>query len=219
MKLVMKHRIYPICKITLLFMILTSILPTIAHALAFESTEEARAFKTGNLKKVKRLIEQDEYFKDAKPITVVEALYFAIDSGNLDLIKYLASRGWLGICRKEPLCAPIYKASYYKLSRSKPIIEFFISQEFNPIEANTYGATSLHAAVKYSADIDLVRYLCEIGVEESARDHYYKRTALEMAVNELNSGYSASPEELARRRVKYQKIVAYLESGQCRKNH
>lgn len=205
------------CMKRVLFIVFALIMHTQAHAIAFEATEEAQAFKKGDIKTVKRLVEKDNYFKDDHKHTV-EALYFAIDSGNLELIKYLASQGWLDICRKESLCAPIYAAAYYEFKKSKPMIEFFISQGFSPVAANAYGATPLHAAAQHSADIDLVRYLCELGVDASVRGGYYKRTALEKAVNSAGAGsLSPNKQEDARIRQGLKKVIAYLESGQCKK--
>src|SRR6266704_1632666 len=53
-----------------------------------------KAFKSGNLQAVKRILEKAEYFRDNRPL-MNEALSFAVSSGNVELVKYLADRGWL----------------------------------------------------------------------------------------------------------------------------
>ncbi len=57
-----------------------------------------KAFKSGNLQAVKRILEKAEYFRDNQPL-MNEALSFAVSSGNVELVKYRIGAGLRGAVR------------------------------------------------------------------------------------------------------------------------
>lgn len=190
--------------------------PKTVFALAFESTEEAKAFETGDLKAVKQIVGQKHYFKDQPNSVIVDALYSAIHSGNLDVVKYLKSQGWLDNCRDNKTCRPIHAAAKQSFKTSGPIIRYFISQGFSPDLVDQGGNTPLHYAAR-AGHIRLVKYLCELGVDPAIKNRYYKMTALEMALLDAGTGQlSSDPKKDAQIRIGLKKVIAYLKSGQCK---
>ncbi len=181
------------------------------YAIALESTKEGRAFENGDLLVVKKLIEEDKYFKGRENIFIVQAVYLAVKSGNLDLIKYLDSKGWFVICKKEKNCFPLHYSARLDYDKSLPMINFFMEREFNPLISNHGGMTPLHYAAP-EGHIELVQYLCGLGVDPSQKESYLKRTAVRMAKNSADSGGISK-----QTRGRLKSVITYLESGECKK--
>lgn len=195
-----------------------SLLPLIAYSLAFESAKEAQAFKSGNLKEVKRLIEKEDFFRGQSNYVVVEALAYAIQSGNFELIKYLKDQGWLDICQAQNTCFPIHYAAYNDFGTSQSMLNLFIEHDFNPREVDQGGYTPLHYAAR-NGHPEVVKYLCRHGVDVTIKDNYSKETALELAKRDLSTArLSSNPEEESLRRAGLKKVIAYIESGACEKD-
>jgi hypothetical protein len=194
-------------------------LPISTFGEAWESSKEAESFRKGDLQAVKRIIKSDEEFYKARNI-ILEALPTAISSGNVELVKYLATLGWLDVCRKVEYCKPIHDAAEYG---GVGIIEFLISQGFDvhtitaPTAAGGGGKNSaLHLAASMG-HLGAVKFLCEQGVNENLRNEY-GRTALGEAKYTAGTGsLGATKKEDTRIRANVAKVIQYLESGQCKK--
>ena len=186
------------------------------HAIGLESTEEGQAFETGNLKRVKEILEKDNIFTHPREtLLLLQALELGIRSGNLELVKYLALKGWLTTCKNNQNdCFPIHHASSKTSEKSIPIIEFLIDNGFNPNIATNYGMTTLHYAAQ-RGDITLVQYLCDIGVDADIKNSYSETVAqiAERYVNAVDSSLDSKENE--HRRNKLRNVINYLKSGKC----
>ena len=189
------------------------------YAIAFESMEESEPFKLGNIQEAKILIEERKFF-EGNTRSTIEALRFSIDSGNLELIKYLGSQGWLDICKQDESCLPIHYASGGSLDieKRKPIIEYLILNEFDSKALNWSGMSTLNYAVKYANDFNLVKYLCSLGVDPSIKGGYSKkRNPLESAESMSGAIFSSDINEHKKIRKELDNIITYLKNGKCKK--
>lgn len=194
-----------------------SVMSAPVYALAFESSDEALPFKRGDLQAVKHIVEEGHFLKKSSNLTIIEALYFSIDSGNLGLVKYLASKGWISVCKSESYCCPIHEAAYHELQTGEPMIRFFLSHGFSPHDLDTGGNTPLHYAVTNGRS-KMVKYLCEIGVDANIKDKYHQETPLEVARRYSTSArQSLDSKEDAKIRAGLKEVINYLQSGQCKK--
>ncbi len=193
-------------------------LPVYGYCLAWESGADAAFFRTGNLEEVKRAIRRDpEFYKD--PQLILEALHTAISSGNVELVKYLTSLGWLEVCRKDKYCYLVHVAAEYG---RVGVIRYLISQGFDvhAVTAPTArGEGGKQNALHLAADrghVGAVKFLCERGVDANVKNES-GRTALGEARSAAGTGsLGATPREDARNRANLFRVIEYLESGQCK---
>jgi len=187
-----------------------------AFGAAWESSKEAESFRKGDIASVKRILQKETYSE----ALILEAFPTAITSGNVELIKYLASLGWMEVCRKDQYCMPIHLAARYGRVDA---MKFFISQGFDvhaitaPTKRGGGGKNSaLHLAAKMG-NLDAAKFLCEQGVDADLKNEY-GRTALGDAKYTASiRSLGATKKEDARNRAKVSKVIEYLESGQCKK--
>ena len=191
-------------------------LPISGFGAAWESSKEAESFRKGDLASVKRILQKDTY----PEAVILEALPTAVSSGNVELVKYLASLGWLEVCRKDKYCIPIHVAAQYG---RVGVMRFLISEGFDAYAVTAPTArggggkeSALHLAARMG-HIRAVEFLCEQGVNADLRNEY-GRTALGEAKSTLGTGsLAATKKEDARIRANVAKVIEYLESGQCKK--
>ncbi len=194
---------------SILFLLVLSSVPFSA-AQAYGGIEDV--FARGDLAGVKRLLAKGKYHSP------VEALIDAILSGRLELVKYLASRGWLEDCRKAERCFPVNSAA---ASGNIELIQFLISKGFPvTIQALKYAAQRGH--------LDAVKYFCKIGANFDEKFAYkiydggwleYTGTVYEQLQHSTDKRmrYRWAPLRDARIYTSHVKIVEYLKSGQCKK--
>src|SRR5437879_268625 len=145
--------------------------PTLAMPAGWETShpKDAKAFETGNLPAVKRILVKDNYVERDSNLLVF-ALEKAISSGNVELISYLNDRGWLQRCR-ESECYPVHIAATHGKTEA---IKFLMTQGFDAKAVDDpksqYGGnTPLHYAA-YFGHLETVRFLCRIGVDASLKN-------------------------------------------------
>jgi ankyrin repeat protein len=182
--------------------------------------QHRKAFESGNLKAVKRILAKDR----SKPMgeqqysihtndpggSLMIALSYAIHSGNLELIKYLQSLGWLDTCKKMSRCGVIYFAA---ADGHLHLVKYFMRQGFDVSEDG--GTRALHAAA-VGGYFETLKFLCEKGIDNNVKDHY-GRTTLD-DVRERVGLRSSNPREDARFRRNFPRIVEYLTNRDCTKN-
>ena len=182
------------------------------HAVGLDSTEEGHAFETGNLKRVKEILEKDNIFTHPREtLLLIQALELGVRSGNLELVKYLDSKGWLTTCKNNQTnCFPIHYVSSQKSIESMPLVKFFIDKGFSPNIVDKYSMTTLHLAAK-TGKFELVRYLCNIGVDEKIKNST-NETALEIAKRYFSRGkLSSNSKEKQRIYLGLKNIIEFLE--------
>ncbi len=129
---------------------------------------EVRALRRGDVKVAKDLIAQRKASADDPRVQTYE-LYEAIASGNLELLQYLKSAGWLERCRSTSYCFPLHIAA--QTATDIKVLDFLISERFgvdayNHESEGNYesGGTPLHYAA-LSGNLDNVKLLCEKGAD------------------------------------------------------
>lgn len=205
-----KHLNHFVQTVSVLFFLALTCVPFSA-AQAYGGIEDV--FERGDLAGVKRLLAKGKYHSP------VEALNLAILYGRLDVVKYLASRGWLEKCRKAERCFPVNSAA---ASGNIKLIQFLKSKGF-PITLQ---------ALKNAAQrghLETVRFFCKTGENFDEKYGYkileggtwieYTGTVHEHFQHFINKKmrYRWAPLRDARIYASYAKIVEYLGSGQCKK--
>ncbi len=194
------------------------LLPVPGWAAAWEDVrpQEAKAFRAGNLKEVKRIVERSGDFSGGDLET---ALWFAASSGNVEVMKYLKSRGWLARCRKQAdSCFPLHAAASAGASTS--MLEFLIAEGFQLDQRGPLLWPPMFLATK-NGHLETVKYLCETGADLNAKNH--EGTSMLQAVStrlesaRLGGKLDPNPKEHAKIRANLEKVIQYLKTDQCRK--
>ncbi len=206
-----------------LFILVVPCLPPTAFGASWEdeSPKAVKAFEQGNLRAVKQILEEDNYYNvpkdlESTPPTKIQALHYALTSGNVELVKYLASLGWLEECGKwSDHCQPIRSAAGRgRVNMMKYLMSVGFDVKSGP------GYTPLHDAAR-GGHVEAVKFLCEQGVDDKVKvtSRYESgSTALDFARNTLSTkGLDPNPKEETRIRANLAKVIEYLESGQCKK--
>jgi len=200
--------------------LLLAVIPVSGYGLAWEQSADAAYLSSGDLKAFKQVIQNDKENKYKNPDLILEALPTAISSGNVELVKYLASLGWLEVCRKDQYCKPIHVAAQYGRVDT---IRYLIAQGFDAhavTPPTTRGEGGKNSALHLAAGmghIGAVMLLCEQGVDANLKNER-GRTALGQAKYTAGTGsLGATKKEDARIRANVAKVIEYLESGRCKK--
>ena len=191
------------------------LLPVSAWAASWEqvSPQEVKAFRTGNLKEVKRIVERNGIFDD--PYTLATALGLAASSGNVEVMKYLKSRGWLERCRRQTRsCFPLHDAA--DEGANTIMLGFLIAEGFQVDGRGPLLMTPMIMATE-NGHLETVKYLCEVGADPNAKNHE-GTSALQLASTRLGAvSLHSDRKEDARIRANIKKVIQYFESGQCKK--
>lgn len=194
------------------------LLPVTVPAASWEQVApgEVEAFTRGDLSEVKRILERNTWYRE--PRAVMQVLPTAVGSGNVELVKHLASLGWFDVCRAaEEGCYPIHWAA---AAGKVDMIRYLMSEGFNihGITAPVSGLgadTALHIAARMG-QFEAVRFLCEQGVESAVKNSG-RYTALDEATISSKAKNISQPrtpsEEVLR--ASLTRIIDYLGSGQC----
>jgi len=176
--------------------------------------KEARAFRTGNLKEVKQIVER--YGEPFHGPDLATALDFAASSGNVEVMKYLKSRGWLERCRKQQAdpCLPLHAAADEGAGTS--MLGFLIAEGFSVNERGPLLMSPMIMAAE-KGHLEAVKYLCEAGADPNAKNQE-GTNALQLASTHLGAvSLHSDPKESAKIKANIRKVIQYLESGQCKK--
>ncbi len=195
-------------------LVVLALLPVPGWAAAWEDVRpnEAKAFRAGNLKEVKRIVERSGDFNGGDLET---ALDFAASSGNVEVMKYLKSRGWLERCRKpDNPCFLLHAAADEGAGTS--MLGFLISEGFQVDERGPLLMTPMIMAAE-KGHLKAVKYLCEAGADPNAKNQE-GTNALQLANTQLGAvSLHTDPKENARIKANIKEVIQYLESGQCKK--
>ena len=190
-------------------------------AMAWENTDEAAAFSTGDIAAVKRILAKD-HDRGYSGEQLIEALEQAILHGQVELVKYLATRGWLEVCRKAPNCHSVDWAT-----DSVEMLQYLVSKGF-PITIDALRSAS------ETGRLQAVEFLCDRGANPHEKYRYsvydYKQnksvlhegTALQM-LKESNSytgkaqWSSENPLRDAQWSAAVVKVAEFIEKGLCRR--
>jgi len=191
-----------------------AVLPAQGWAASWEqvSPQEVEAFKSGNLKEVKRILKRRGDYKD--PITMVTALEFAATSGNVEVMRYLNSRGWFDRCRAQMHpCFPLHAAA--NGGANSRMLEYLIAEGFALDARGPLGMTPMLMAAE-KGRFETTKYLCEAGADPDARSRG-GATALQLAEASIWARHSRNPKVEQRIRDGLSKVIEYLKAGQCKK--
>jgi len=194
-----------------LWMLLLPMLSATAFAASWEqsSQREIEALRKGDVAAVKR------YFgADNKPglddyNIVQEALPAALESGSVELIKFLKYKGWLDVCRKDKECLPIHIAA--GRSGSVPLIRYLMAEGFDGRTKNEFGATALHAAAE-GGHLAAVKFLCENHFDATQRKRS-NETVLDVAVSGLSTGAGVLSKDVL---AQHEEVIEYLKGRTCK---
>jgi len=180
----------------------------------------AKAFKTGDLAAVKRYLKK---YPIDEPSVKRMILPSAVSSGNLELIKFLDSLGWVDACRDDESheCKPIHLLA---LGGSAEMIRYFMSRGFdiNEIETSVHSTPLQYAA--HGKRFDMVRLLCELGADPNRTYKFptggTKETVLQAAIPVVKrcSGLKSMSEPQRLSCEHWKQVAQYIGSGQCRKS-
>ncbi len=194
------------------------LLPVLGWAAAWEDVrpQEAKPFRAGNLKEVKRIVERSGDFSGGDLET---ALDFAASSGNVEVMKYLKSRGWLERCRKQDgPCFPLHAAADEGAGTS--MLGFLIAEGFQVDQRGPLLMTPMFMAAK-SGHLEAVKYLCEAGADPNAKNHegtsMLQRVSTRLESARLGGKLHPNPKEHAKIKANLEKVIQYLKSDQCKK--
>lgn len=214
-------------RLAVLLMVLVTPLATFGNG--WEGSEDQRLFRSGDIAGVKRIIAaRPELYSNVHPT----ALHEAVDRGQTELVKYLATLGWLEQCKKEPSCgSPFFTASY---NEDLDLMRFLMSQGFPPsveslrevVGSRSYKAVEFHLSngvggdalalsrAANAKDLKMVKRLCEAGSDPDVMLPLDGRntTATKELTWEITNG-SMNDEQ----RKKLQEILEYFKSGQCKR--
>jgi ankyrin repeat protein len=172
----------------------------------WSETESARKFREGDLEGVKQMLGDGDFSGEM----LIDALELALLSGNVELVKYLADRGWLEKCRAEHRCEAIYSAA---ASGSGGLVEFLLSKGFTP------NSLALSTAAK-NGHFAVVEILCRGGGDLDQPIRYSARSAPVLEEAKKKSGYPHFfYDDIlrdARMRAGIAKSIDYIESGRCK---
>lgn len=201
------------------------------HNTGWDGSVDQRAFRSGDITAVKRIMA-------TKPKAYSElngtALSEAVSAGQLDLVRYLSTLGWLQQCAHSQFCdSPLLTAALngdvamtnYLLSQgftSDSLVFHFVTQSGEHAKptlpllvANSAGNAALalnHAA--HSSDINTVKRLCEAGADPDIMLPLDGRNTT--AAKELAWDIDHTPMVESDRKP-LREILQYFESGQCKR--
>jgi hypothetical protein len=198
--------------------------PAVVRGAGWEDTAPGavEAFEKGDLEAVKETLRLNNYYNygadmESTPPVKIQALHYAVTSGNVELVKYLASLGWLEECRKwKNYCHPIHSAAGRGRIR---VIKYLMSVGFDPgAVGGEWGETGLHSAARHG-QYETVKLLCEAGADPTIESRLETGfTPLRIAKAGFGTrSLDPDPRKDARVRANLKKVVDYLESGQCKK--
>jgi len=210
-------------------LLLVSMAPSATLGNGWEGSEDQRLFRSGDIVGVKRIIaESPALYSRVHPTALNEA----VDRGQTDLVKYLASLGWLEQCKKEPTCGSPFPTA--ALNEDFDLMEFLMANGYPPSAyslrmvagSRKYKVVEFHLAngirgdslaLSYAAnagDIRMVKILCASGSDPDVMLPLEGRNttaALELAWKISNESMRDET------RAKLQEILDYFKSGQCKK--
>ncbi len=172
--------------------LLCFLFPTLGAPAGWETSnpKDAKAFETGNLSAVKRIL----------------------------TLRYLNARGWLHKCRQAE-CYPVHIAAKYGRIDAIGflITQGFDAKATDYFKINSQygGNTPLHYAAS-NGHLETVKFLCDRGVDPSLKNRMAK-TALDNARYELDMRHGGNAKEEATAKAQYQEIVQYLSHEHCGK--
>lgn len=189
---------------------------TVGLCSTWEQEPDAQYFWSEDIEAVKRILAKEDY----SPRLKVDVLENLILAGKVKVVKYLAARGWLKVCRKAKSCNTVDYAT-----DNVEMLQFLLSQGF-PITKETLKNAATNG------NLDSVRFLCEKGVDPNAKIQYeaYSDTAkisgTGTVLDFIKAGqpYSGGrpfttgdPLRDAKYPASIVRVAEFLESGQCKK--
>ena len=197
--------------------LLSFLIPSIVISAGWETShpKDVKAFETGNLPAIKRILVKDNYI-EGDPRFLRFALEKAISSGNVDLLRYLNDRGWLQKCRQLE-CYPVHEAARHGRVE---IIKFLGAEGFDAkavdnVNSEYGGNTPLHYAAS-RGHLETVKLLCELNVDARLKNRKGD-TALDLAQFQLDINHGGTKKEEEMAKVRFRKIVEYLANRDCTK--
>lgn len=181
-----------------------------ARGAGWEDTnpEEVAAFESGNLPAIKRIIKENDNYKNSRNI-LTSAFALTVGSGKPDAIEHLIEIGWLTSYREEtdyPII--LFAAQHGKV----PVIELLLKNGEDPNARDRFadgGNTPLHLAAA-GGRLEAVKYLLEFGASPAVKNNS-GRNPLENLVYQhqlsLRNGSQMPPEFVADR----MKVIQLLE--------
>ncbi len=140
------------------------------------------AAKEGNLEKVRALVSEDSTLVNAKTERGTTPLHYACTSKNIEIVKFLITKGADINAMNDSLYSPLHYAAAYN---QPEVVKFLLMNEAE-LEARTReGETPLHMTC-YDGALEAAKILIEYGADLHVRNDY-GRTALLLVARESGS--------------------------------
>jgi len=194
-------------------------MPPVMAAPYFENEWE-KAFMTGDLNTIQGWQEEKGTLNlEWRNSTPGSAFGWAAQSGNVALVRYLKGLGWFEKCRDTAHttgCYPLHSAVIGgidpPINVNLAMLEYLLAEGFEVNGRNNLGQTPLYKAVQFNSRLEVIRYLCARGADETIVGS--GSSALSVAHRPKGIALTALG---ARKGANAEAVLHYLESGQCRK--
>jgi hypothetical protein len=174
--------------------------------------EAVRAFESGNLARVKQVLNdpQRKYIEE-KIYILADAYGRTIESGSIPVLEYLDSRGWFSRLQQSWAPNSNWMVQVAAGAGKNDVIDYLVLKHVDLMAADSNtGYTAMHTAVSFG-QAQTVQHLCDLGVRADVRSTEGK-TALELAEYELKTGQMDSPEATTKYKESLRQIIVDLKS-------
>lgn len=176
-------------------------------------------FQNGDISAVKHILSQSTYKGEA----LIYAFLTAVSSGNVDLVRYLETRGWGKNCLASEDCDPLF---YAVVSQKHPkMVAYLLSRNYNPTTAALKSAALMNTPgqKEVAAAFESVVLLCAQGANpakvEKNKDGTMEPSVIDKLADRINSPRlnMGTPTDAARGTAAETILLKFFKSDKCKR--